>query len=130
MRPGPIREMDKGVHLEAGHDGFQAGVRPRSAVIYELGPQSRPDGTLDVPAYHLVSLSDDIAAFSGSMLHNDRMKITRRTLAISALATAAAAQQPTSDELDQARKQVELTSQVLLKFEVAMSAEPAFQFKA
>jgi hypothetical protein len=64
------------------------------------------------------------------MLHNDRMKITRRTLAISALAGAAAAQQPTSDELDQARKQVELTSQVLLKFEVAMSAEPAFQFKA
>ena len=58
------------------------------------------------------------------------MKITRRTLAISALATAAAAQQSTSDELDQARKQVELTSQVLLKFEVAMSAEPAFQFKA
>jgi hypothetical protein len=64
------------------------------------------------------------------MLDNANMKITRRTLAISALATAAAAQQPTSDELDQARKQVELTSQVLLKFEVAMSAEPAFQFKA
>ena len=57
-------------------------------------------------------------------------KITRRTLAISALAGAAAAQQATSDELEQARKQVELTSQALLKHEVAMSAEPAFQFKA
>jgi hypothetical protein len=58
------------------------------------------------------------------------MKITRRTLAISALATAAAAQQTTTDELEQARKQVELTSQTLLNYEVAMSAEPAFQFKA
>jgi len=59
------------------------------------------------------------------------MKITRRTLALSALAGAAAAQPTTpTDELDQARKQVELTSQVLLKHEVAMSAEPAFQFKA
>jgi hypothetical protein len=59
------------------------------------------------------------------------MKITRRTLAISALAGAAsAAQQTTTDELEQARKQVELTSQALLKFEVAMSVEPAFQFKA
>jgi len=58
------------------------------------------------------------------------MKITRRTLAISALAGTAAAQQTTSDELDQARKQVELTSQTLLKHEVPMSAEPAFQFKA
>jgi hypothetical protein len=58
------------------------------------------------------------------------MKITRRTLAISALAGAAGAQQTTSDELEQARKQVELTSQVLLKFEISMSAEPAFQFKA
>jgi hypothetical protein len=59
------------------------------------------------------------------------MKMTRRTLALSALAGAAAAQQPaTSDELDQARKQVDLTSQVLLKYEIPMSAEPAFQFKA
>lgn len=59
------------------------------------------------------------------------MKITRRTLALSALAGAASAQPTTtSDELEQARKQVELTSQVLLKHEIAMSAEPAFQFKA
>jgi hypothetical protein len=58
------------------------------------------------------------------------MKITRRTLAISVLAGAASAQQTTSDELEQARKQVELTSQVLLKYEIPMSAEPAFQFKA
>jgi hypothetical protein len=65
------------------------------------------------------------------MLDNASMKITRRTLAISAFAGAAAAQQPTgSDELEQAQKQVELTSQVLLKHEIAMSAEPAFQFKA
>jgi hypothetical protein len=59
------------------------------------------------------------------------MKITRRTLAISALASAAsAAQQTTSNELERARKQVELTSQVLLKYEISMSVEPAFQFKA
>jgi hypothetical protein len=58
------------------------------------------------------------------------MKITRRTLAISVLASAAAAQQTTTDELEQARKQVELTSQALLKYEVPMSAEPAFQFRA
>jgi hypothetical protein len=64
------------------------------------------------------------------MLDNASMKITRRTLAISALAGAAAAQPITSDELEQARKQVELTSQVLLKYEIAISAEPAFQFKA
>jgi len=58
------------------------------------------------------------------------MNITRRTLALSALASAAAAQQTTSDELEQARKQVALTSEALLKYEVPMSAEPAFQFKA
>jgi hypothetical protein len=59
------------------------------------------------------------------------MKITRRALALSALAGAASGQPtPTSDELEQARKQVEITSQVLLKHEVTMSAEPAFQFKA
>ena len=58
------------------------------------------------------------------------MKITRRALAISALAGAAAAQQTTSDELEQARKLVELASQALLKYEIAMTAEPAFQFKA
>jgi hypothetical protein len=62
------------------------------------------------------------------------MKITRRTLALSALASvagaAASAQQPASDELEQARKQVELASQTLLKYEVPMTAEPAFQFKA
>jgi hypothetical protein len=64
------------------------------------------------------------------MLDNANMKITRRTLAISALASAAAAQQTTSDELEQARKQVELTSQTLLKYEIPISSEPAFQFKA
>jgi hypothetical protein len=58
------------------------------------------------------------------------MKITRRTLALSALAGAASAQQPASDELEQAHKQVELASQTLLKYEVPMTAEPAFQFKA
>lgn len=58
------------------------------------------------------------------------MKMTRRTLALSALAGAAAAQQPPPDELEQARKQVEATSQTLLNYEVAMSDEPAFLFKA
>jgi hypothetical protein len=58
------------------------------------------------------------------------MKITRRTLAISALAGSASAQQTAPDELEKARKQVELTSQVLLKYEVRITAEPAFLFKA
>jgi hypothetical protein len=64
------------------------------------------------------------------------MKITRRALALSALAGAAAAQPPNqapapAEDLDQAaRKQVEATSQALLHYEIPMSAEPAFQFKA
>jgi hypothetical protein len=58
------------------------------------------------------------------------MKITRRALALSALAGAATAQQAMSDEIEQARKQVELISQALLKYEISVSAEPAFQFKA
>jgi hypothetical protein len=63
------------------------------------------------------------------------MKITRRALALSALAGAAAAQAPSqtppaSGDLDQeARQQVETASQALLHFEVPMSAEPAFEFK-
>jgi len=65
-----------------------------------------------------------------STAYNADMKITRRTLALSALAGAATAQQATPDELEQARKQVELTSQTLLKYEISVSAEPAFQFKA
>jgi hypothetical protein len=64
------------------------------------------------------------------------MKITRRALALSALAGAAAAQPPSqappkSGDLDQeARQLLETTSQALLHFEIPMSAEPAFQFKA
>ena len=64
------------------------------------------------------------------------MKITRRALAVSALAGAAAAQPPTqptppADDLDQAaRKQFETASQTLMHFELSMSVEPAFQFKA
>jgi hypothetical protein len=59
------------------------------------------------------------------------MKMTRRTLALSAFAAAAPAQQAAApDELEQARKQVEANSQTLLKFEIAQTAEPAFQFKA
>jgi hypothetical protein len=60
------------------------------------------------------------------------MKITRRTLAFSALAGAAAAQTPPAgptDELEEARKQTEATSQALLHYEISMSAEPAFQFR-
>jgi hypothetical protein len=64
------------------------------------------------------------------------MKITRRALAVSALAGVAAAQPPSqpapaADDLDQAaRKQFETASQTLLHHELPMSVEPAFQFKA
>ena len=59
------------------------------------------------------------------------MKISRRELAGVALASAASAQTPAeSDELPQAQKQVASNSQALLKHEVAMDTEPAFQFKA
>jgi len=56
--------------------------------------------------------------------------ISRRALAQLALAGAASAQQPASDELEQARKRVQENSELLLKQEVAMSTEPAFMFKA
>jgi hypothetical protein len=65
-----------------------------------------------------------------------RMKISRRALAGVALSGAASAQTPASppqaegDELEQARKQVARNSEMLLKREVSMSTEPAFQFKA
>lgn len=66
------------------------------------------------------------------------MKITRRALAGVALAGAAAAQtadtppaQPApTDELPAAQKQVARNSETLLKYEVSMAVEPAFQFKA
>jgi hypothetical protein len=59
------------------------------------------------------------------------MKISRRELAGVALAGAASAQTPNeSDELPQAQKQVASNSEALLKREVAMATEPAFQFKA
>ena len=64
------------------------------------------------------------------------MKISRRQLAGVALSAAASAQAPApppqveTDELEQARKQVARNSEVLLKFEVSMASEPAFQFKA
>jgi len=56
--------------------------------------------------------------------------ISRRALAQLALAGAASAQQPATDEVEQARKRVQDNSETLLKQEVAMATEPAFQFKA
>jgi hypothetical protein len=65
------------------------------------------------------------------------MKITRRAaLALSALAGAVAAQPPSQappaagnfDE--ESRHQVETTSQALQHFEIPMSAEPVFEFRA
>ena len=53
------------------------------------------------------------------------------------MAGAAAAQtadtpppQPAADELPAAQKQVARNSETLLKYEVSMAVEPAFQFKA
>jgi hypothetical protein len=66
------------------------------------------------------------------------MKMTRRKLAASALASAAAlAQTPpppraeTGEELlKAAREQVKRTGETLAKQQVPMATEPAFQFKA
>jgi hypothetical protein len=59
------------------------------------------------------------------------MKLTRRALAQVAIAGAATAQSSPPDELlDQARKAVELNSEILRKYEISSTAEPAFQFKA
>ena len=58
------------------------------------------------------------------------MKISRRMLAQLALAGAATPQQPAPDELEQARKQVERNSEALLKYQVPVTSEPAFLFKA
>jgi hypothetical protein len=64
------------------------------------------------------------------------MKITRRALALSALAGAVAAQPPSqsppaaASDLDrESRQQVETTSQALLHYEIPMSVAPAFEFK-
>jgi hypothetical protein len=58
------------------------------------------------------------------------MKISRRALAQVALAGSALAQTPPADDLEQARKQVEANSEILRKYEISITAEPAFQFKA
>jgi len=60
------------------------------------------------------------------------MKITRRALALSALAVSAPAQTPPQQpgDLDQARQRVDTASQKLREFDIPMSAEPAVQFKA
>ena len=65
------------------------------------------------------------------------MKITRRQLAVAALAPAAlAAQNPPpvpanpEEEMAAARAQNQRNSAALEKFAVPMDAEPAFQFKA
>jgi hypothetical protein len=62
-------------------------------------------------------------------------KITRRRLAAAALSSAAAlhavsAQAPAPDDLNAAREQVRKHSETLAKFDLPMSTEPAFQFKA
>jgi hypothetical protein len=66
--------------------------------------------------------------------YNTRMKISRRALAGMALAGAASAQtaapQTAAEDLDQAKKLVASNSEALRKYELAMAAEPAFQFKA
>jgi len=60
------------------------------------------------------------------------MKISRRELSGLALAGAAAAQTPPAEPDVQAvaQQQVAHNSETLLKFEIPMAAEPAFQFKA
>ena len=60
------------------------------------------------------------------------MKISRRELGGLALAGAAAAQTPPNEPDVQtlAQQQVTRNSETLLKFEIPIASEPAFQFKA
>jgi len=46
------------------------------------------------------------------------------------MAGAASAQQAAPDDLGEARKQIERNSETLLKYEISVATEPAFQFKA
>jgi hypothetical protein len=60
------------------------------------------------------------------------MRITRRKLAVMLAASAAAAlaQTPTGDPLQAAKDRIKANGDALAKEAVAMSIEPAFQFKA
>ena len=62
------------------------------------------------------------------------MKLTRRKLAAAVLgssaAAAAQAPQPAEDEIKIARDRMRANSQALDSQKIAMSIEPAFQFKA
>jgi len=61
------------------------------------------------------------------------MKLTRRQLAAAAIAPAALAaapQPPPADELQAARERILNAINTLNTFQIPMSTEPAFQFKA
>jgi hypothetical protein len=64
------------------------------------------------------------------------LKLSRREVVMAALSGSAVAQtnpaQPgkTQEELPSARTQILRNAEVLTKFELPMSTEPAFQFKA
>jgi hypothetical protein len=59
------------------------------------------------------------------------MQLTRRKLALALLAPAATAQTPPPvDEVQAARDRIKTNAEALLKVELPMSTEPAFQFKA
>lgn len=59
------------------------------------------------------------------------MQITRRALALTALAGAAAAdaQPPAANDIEDAKKQVAEHSETLLRFDLPMGGEPVFVFK-
>jgi hypothetical protein len=59
------------------------------------------------------------------------MKLTRRELAavVSATALAAAQTELRGDELQSARDRIKTNGEALARQDVAMSSEPAFQFK-
>jgi hypothetical protein len=63
------------------------------------------------------------------------MKITRRMLAVSAIASLAAPGQApppatAEEELKMAREQVRRNGEALAKYDVPMTTEPAFRFEA
>jgi hypothetical protein len=60
------------------------------------------------------------------------MQLTRRKLALALLAPAAVAQTQTApvDEVQAARDRTKANAEIVSKIEIAMTIEPAFQFKA
>jgi hypothetical protein len=88
-----------------------------------------------VPKRHVrTGILAEGSAFMHNVYSNMKTEITRRRLALAALGSAAAlspanAQAP-EDLNEAAKEQIRKNSEALAKFDLPVSTEPAFQFKA